>query len=75
MPISARCALQYVTGLVVHEPANLAIVSFGEMDCRMRIAALPLDRVLSLARTHTIHEEGLASSECVSWARHPIEGD
>jgi hypothetical protein len=61
---SARCALQYVTGLVVDEEANLALVSYGEMDLAMRVAALPLDRVLALARTHAIDEEGNTVSEC-----------
>ena len=62
--LSARCALQYVTGLVVHEPTNLAIVSYGELDCRMRVAALPLDGLLELVRTHTINEDKTTTSEC-----------
>jgi hypothetical protein len=65
--VSERCGLQYVTGLVADEAANLALVSFGQMDVTMRVAALPLDRLVALARTHTIDSEDVASSECVSW--------
>ena len=51
---SATCALQYVVGLAIDPASNLALLSFGEFDRRMKLAALPLDRVLALARTHEL---------------------
>jgi len=33
----------------------------------MRLAVLPLDRLLSLARTHTLDDADVAESECVNW--------
>jgi len=68
--ISARCALQYVTGLVVNEATNAALVSFGELDVRMKGAFLPLDRLLALAETHRLesdeHGDETTSSECAA---------
>ena len=64
LAISARCALQYVTGLEIDESANLALISYGELDFQMKLAALPLDAVVSLARTHVIDvEDGHTVSE------------
>ena len=65
LAISSRCALQYVTGLHVDEGSDLALVSYGEMDASMKLAALPLTQVLALARTHTIDEDGQTMSECM----------
>ena len=64
LAISARCALQYVTGLEIDEASNLALISYGELDFQMKLAALPLDAVVSLARTHVIDvEDGHTVSE------------
>ena len=68
LAISPRCALQYVVGLGVDEAHNLALLSLGEMDRAMKVAALPLDRLLALARTHTLHDDGMTDSECVAWS-------
>ena len=67
---SARCALQYVVGIAVEPHSNLVLLSFGEFDRRMRLASLPLDRVLAFARTHELAAtpSSLSVSEC-------IEGD
>ena len=54
---SATCALQYVVGLHVDAAANLVLLSFGEFDRRMRVAALPLDQVLALAHAHEVVAE------------------
>ena len=67
LAISPRCALQYVVGLGVDEQHNLALLSLGEMDRAMKVAALPLDRLLALARTHTLHDDDVTDSECVQW--------
>ena len=62
---SARCALQYVVGVAVEPRSNLLLLSFGEFDRRMKLASLPLDRVLAFARTHEIAASGDVSiSEC-----------
>ena len=68
LAISPRCALQYAVGLGIDETHNLALISFGEMDRIMKVAALPLDRLLALARTHTLHDDGMTDSECVTWS-------
>ena len=67
LSISPRCALQYIVGLAVDEARNLALVSLGEMDRRMKVAALPLARTLALARTHMLHDAEVAESDCVAW--------
>ena len=54
LAVSARCALQYVVGLIVEPRRNLALVSYGQMDRQMHLAALPLDRIVALARTHVL---------------------
>ena len=71
---SPRCALQYVVGLIV-EPdtaradGGVVLLSFGQMDRTMRLAALPLDPLVALARTHQVGSEGETSvSECEPWA-------
>ena len=69
--ISPRCALQYAVGLGVDEAHNLALISLGEMDRVMKVAALPLDRLVALARTHTLHDDGVTDSECVTWSSTP----
>ena len=46
---SARCALQYAVGLHVDTTRNLAVVSYGEFDKKMKLAALPLDKLVGLA--------------------------
>lgn len=66
MPISARCALQFVVGLQVDEARNLAHISFGELDQRMKLARVPLDRLVAMASVHSIDEAGVSESECVS---------
>ena len=43
------------------------LVSLGEMDRRMKVAALPLARTLALARTHMLHDAEVAESDCVAW--------
>lgn len=68
LAISPRCALQYAVGLGIDETHNLALISLGEMDRVMKVAALPLDRLLALARTHTLHDDGVTDSECVTWS-------
>jgi hypothetical protein len=68
LAISPRCALQYAVGLGIDETHNLALVSLGEMDRVMKVAALPLDRLVALARTHTLHDDGVTDSECVTWS-------
>ena len=57
-------------GIAVEPHSNLVLLSFGEFDRRMRLAALPLDRVLTFARTHELAAtpSSLSVSEC-------IEGD
>ena len=63
---SARCALQYVVGIAVEPRSNLVLLSYGEFDRRMKLASLPLDRVLAFARTHELATFGDVSiSECV----------
>ena len=37
----------------------MVYVSVGEMDRRMKLATLPLKRVVGLARTHMLHEVGV----------------
>ena len=62
---SARCALQYVVGLVVEPTSNLLLLSYGEFDRRMKLAALPLDKVIAFARSHELASGGEATvSEC-----------
>jgi hypothetical protein len=56
LAISARCALQYVVGLTIEAESNLILISYGQMDRQMHLAALPLDHVLSLARTHVLSD-------------------
>jgi len=75
---SPRCALQYVVGLIV-EPdtaradGGVVLLSFGQMDRTMRLAALPLEPLVALARTHQVGSEGETSvSECEPWA--PLGG-
>lgn len=68
LAISPRCALQYAVGLGIDETHNLALISLGEMDRVMKVAALPLDRLVALARTHTLHDDGVTDSECVTWS-------
>lgn len=36
--------MQFVVGLWIDEKENTAIITFGEMDRRMKLARLPLDR-------------------------------
>ena len=67
LPLSPTCALQYAVGLAVDEAADVALVSLGEMDRRMKVAALPLARTLALARTHMLHDAEVAESDCVAW--------
>ena len=69
---SARCALQYAVGLHVDVTRNLAVVSYGEFDKKMKLAALPLDKLVGLARTHLLDNEGDVFSEC---ARFGFEGE
>ena len=67
---SARCALQYVVGLSIDVGANLALLSFGEFDRKMKLAALPLDAVVAMARTLRLpggdddDDEQLTMAEC-----------
>lgn len=61
---SARCALQYAVGLHVDPARNLALISFGEFDLKMKLATLALDRAVALARTHLLDHEAEAFSEC-----------
>ena len=46
---------------------NSRLLSLGEMDRRMKVAALPLARTLALARTHMLHDAEVAESDCVAW--------
>ena len=66
-PISARCALQFVVGLQIDEARNLALISFGELDQRMKLARVPLDWLVALARVHSLDDAGISDSECVSF--------
>ena len=63
---SANCALQYIVGLHIEPAQNLALLSYGEFDRRMKLATLPLDKVLAFARTHDLSTEGgeVSISEC-----------
>ncbi len=78
LALSPTCALQYVVGLVVDEEHGRALISYGQLECEMRLAELPLDPLLALTRTHTVevseHEDEadavsaeLSSSECVDF--------
>ena len=73
LPTSPRCALQYVVGLAIEPDAarpdgGSLLVSFGQMDRQMRLAALPLDPLVALTRTHQIAPDGgTSTSECESW--------
>ena len=84
------CALQYTVGLALEPSSNLALLSYGEFDRRMKVAALPLDALVELARTHEVDgddgdacEPGVgrraalasqAQGEGVSAARAPLAG-
>ena len=62
LPFSARCGLQYASGLDVDAARNLALVSFGEFDRSMHLASLPLDQLVALARTHVLDDDGVTSA-------------
>uniref|UniRef100_A0A7S2DES5 Uncharacterized protein n=1 Tax=Haptolina brevifila TaxID=156173 RepID=A0A7S2DES5_9EUKA len=65
LAISATCALQFVTGLVVEPEDNLALLSYGQMDRQMHLAALPLDALVAFAKTHVLgDDEELSISDC-----------
>jgi hypothetical protein len=55
---SATCALQYVVGLAVDTEANMALLSYGVSDRTMRLAALPLDGLVELAKMHEVAPGG-----------------
>ena len=73
LPLSPTCALQYAVGLVdgeadgILQRARRRERQLGEMDRRMKVAALPLARTLALARTHMLHDAEVAESDCVAW--------
>ena len=62
---SARCALQYVVGLALG--GDYLLLSYGDFDRRMKVASLPLDAALALARTHQLGADGDESvTECAT---------
>jgi hypothetical protein len=72
LAISARCALQYVSGLAIDPERNVALVSYGEHDRRMKLAALDLEGLVSLARTHDLGEEDEEGEEDVYGHREGV---
>ena len=63
---SARCALQYVTGIAIDPSHNLVLLSYGDFDRRAMLASLPLDAVVTLAKTHAVGPDGEMETECTS---------
>lgn len=66
---SVRCALQYVVGLSIDVEANLALLSFGEFDRTMMLAALPLNAVIAMAQTLRLPSDDgdeLSVADCIT---------